>query len=84
MEKWYYWLVLALIFALGGIINYFDDRNITASIIQVSITTVLAFLQLYLDKKGEKGKKIFNLIAVILTILISIWLIYLIVGMFIK
>lgn len=57
MKKWYLWLVLAFVFAISGIINYFDGRNILAQVIQTSIAIILAFIQLLCDKKGAKGKK---------------------------
>ncbi len=83
MKKWYLWLVLSLVFAVGGIVNYYDGRNITASIIQVSITIALAIIQLICDKHGEKGKKIFNYIGIGLTILLIIWMLFMIVSMFV-
>ena len=82
MKKWYLWLVLALVFAISGIMNYIDDRSV-AQVIQVSIAILLAFIQLICDKKGEKGKKIFNYIAMFLSIALGIWIIAMIVGMFI-
>ena len=63
MKKWYLWLVLALVFAISGIMNYIDDRSVLAQVIQVSIAILLAFIQLICDKKGEKGKKIFNAVT---------------------
>jgi len=82
MKKWYLWLVLALVFAISGIINYFDGRSVLAQVIQVSITIILAFIQLLCDKKGEKGKKVFNYIGMFLSIALGIWIIAMIVGMF--
>ncbi len=63
MKKWYLWLVLALIFAIGGVINYFDERSIIGSIIQVCITTFLAFVQFFCDRNGEKGKKYLSILG---------------------
>jgi len=82
MKKWYLWLVLASVFAISGVINYFNGKSISAQIIQVCITTILAFIQLVCDKKGDKGKKIFELIAMILSVILVIWLGILIIGMF--
>ena len=82
MKKWYLWLVLALVFAISGIINYFDGRSVLAQVIQISITIILAFIQLLCDKKGEKGKKVFNYIGMFLSIALGIWIIAMIVGMF--
>jgi len=77
------WLLLALIFAIGGIINYFDGRNILAQVIQTSVAIILAFIQLLCDKKGAKGKKIFNYIAMTLSVILGIWIIAMIVGILI-
>lgn len=83
MKKWYLWLVLALIFAVGGAVNYFNGRSIIAQVIPVSIAMILAFIQLLCEKKGEKGKKAFNYIAMVLAIILGIWIIAMIAGMFI-
>ncbi len=81
MKKWYQWFGLSLIFAVGGILNYFDGRQIIASIIQVCITVTLAFIQFLCDKKGKKGKKVFNYISIAAIVLLIIWLIYLVLSM---
>ncbi|MBP3361076.1 MAG: hypothetical protein J6N52_09510 [Clostridia bacterium] len=83
MKKWYLWLVLALFFAIGGVVNYFDGRSIIAQVIQVSIAIILAFIQLLCERKEEKGKKAFNYIAMVLAIILGIWIIAMIVDMFI-
>ena len=78
MKKWYQWFYLSLGFAVGGIINYLEDKQIVAAIIQVSITITLGFIQFLCDKKGEKGKKAFNYISIVAIVLLIIWLIYLV------
>lgn len=83
MKKWYLWLVLALVFAVSGIINYFDGRSVLAQVIQVSIAVILAFIQLLCDRKGAKGKKLFNYIAMVLSAVLGIWIIAMIVDMLI-
>ncbi len=83
MKKWYLWLVIGLIFAIGGVINYFDGRSILGQVIQVSITVILAFIQLLCDRKGEKGKKIFNYIGIALSVTLVLWIIVLILKTFI-
>lgn len=83
MKKWYLWLVLALAFAIGGVVNYIDGRSVIAQVVQVSISIILAVIQLLCERKGEKGKKVFNYIAMVLAIIIGIWIIAMIVGMFI-
>lgn len=82
MKKWYQWLVLALIFAVGGAVNYFNAKNIAGSIIQVSIVTILAFVQLFCDRKGEKGKKAFRYISITVTVLLFVWLLFLVFRAF--
>lgn len=63
MKKWYQWFILALIFALGGVLNFVTDKQIIASVIQVCITVALGFIQFFCERKGEKGKKIFGYIT---------------------
>ena len=54
MKKWYLWLVLALVFAISGIMNYIDDRSVLAQVIQVSIAFFSFFIanQLYESKEN--------------------------------
>lgn len=81
MKKWYQWLYLSLAFAIAGILNYIDGRQIIASVVQVGITLTLAFIQFLCDTQGEKGKKVFNFISIVATVLLIIWLIYLVLSM---
>ena len=81
MKKWYQWFYLSVGFAIGGILNYFDGRQIVASIIQVSITVILGFIQFLCDKKGAKGKKVFNHISIAAIILLFVWIIYLLISL---
>ena len=78
MKKWYQWFCLSLVFAVGGILNYLDGRQIIAAVIQVSVTVIFAFIQLLCDKKGEKGKKTFKYISIGTIALLIIWLLYLV------
>jgi len=80
MKKWYQWFYLSLAFTVGGILNYLDGRQITAAIIQVSITVALGFIQFFCDQKGEKGKKVFNYISIVAIVSLIIWLIYLVLS----
>ncbi len=80
MKKWYQWFYLSLGFAVGGIVNYLDGRQIIAAVIQVGITLTLGFIQFLCDKKGEKGKKVFNYISIAAIVLLIIWLIYLLLS----
>jgi hypothetical protein len=77
MKKWYQWFYLSLIFAIGGILSYFDGRGITAAIIQISITVILGFTQFLCDQKGETGKKVFKYISIAAIAILIIWMIYL-------
>ncbi|MBQ7087874.1 MAG: hypothetical protein IJM96_10415 [Clostridia bacterium] len=83
MKKWYLWFVLAAVYALGGVLNYLDGKSITGAIVQVSIASALAFIQFFCDRNGEKGKKTFKYIAIILVFALVGWIIWMIFGMFI-
>lgn len=80
MKKWYQWFYLSLGFALGGILNYFDGRRITAAVLQVSITLILGIIQFFCDKRGEQGRAVFKYIAVAGIILLVVWMILLLLG----
>jgi len=82
MKKWYQWFYLSLAFTVGGILNYLDGGQIIASIIQVSITVALGFIQFFCDQKGEKGRKVFKYICIVVCILLIILLIYLVLSTF--
>lgn len=84
MKKWYLWLLLAFCFAVGGVINYFDGKSIFAQVIQVIITVILSFVQLLCDRYGEKGKKIFNYIAMVLAVVLAVWILAMILNMLVK
>ena len=83
MKKWYQWFWLSIVFAVGGAVNCLNGRQITAAVIQVSITVIFAFVQLFCDGKGEKGKKAFKYISAAACILLIAWLIYLVVCAFV-
>jgi len=80
MKKWYQWLYLSICFAAGGVLNYLDGRQIIAAVVQVSITVLMAFLQRFCDKKGEKGKKVFKYISIGIILLLVLWLLFLVLG----
>ena len=80
MKKWYQWFYLSIVFAIGGIINYFDGRQMIAAIVQVSITVALGFIQFLCERKGEKGKKAFKRICIATIMLLMIWIIYLVLS----
>lgn len=78
MKMWYQWFYLSLVYAFGGIINYLENKQIVGSVILVGITLTLGFIQFLCDKKGAKGKKVFNYISIVAIVLEIIWLIYLV------
>ena len=80
MKKWYLWLVLSFVFAIAGVINYYDGKAVIAQVIQVSITVILAITQLLCDRKGEKGKRVFRHIAMVLSVVLSIWIVVMIIN----
>lgn len=80
MKKWYYWLTFSLIFAVGGVVNYLDGRQIIASVLQVGLTVILAFTQLFCQRKGEKGKKVFHYICIAAILLLILLVGYLIMA----
>lgn len=82
MKKWYLWLLLSLIFAVGGVLNYLEERSIIGSAIQVGLTVLLAIAQLICDRHGEQGKKVFRTIAAVLTVLLVAFAIVMIVKTF--
>ena len=55
MKKWYLWLIMSLIFAVAGVINFLNGDNIVGQVIQVSITVALAIIQFFVDRKKSKG-----------------------------
>lgn len=82
MKKWYFWLILTVLYAVCGILNYFDGDNITLDIVAVCITAVLAVSQFFCDRNGEKGKKIFKYICIAAIIVVVICLLSIIFKMF--
>lgn len=81
MKKWYQWFYLSIVFAIGGVINYYDGRQMIAAIVQVSITVVFGFLQLLCDRRGEKGKQVMKYISIAAAILLVVWILYLLLRM---
>lgn len=82
MKAWYQWFYLSLCYTVGGVINYHYNKQIISAIVGVCITVVLAFVQLFCDKKGEKGKKIFRYISIGAIIFLIVWIVYLIISTF--
>lgn len=82
MKKWYFWLILALIWALGGVINYFDGRSIASALVLVPILMFLGFAQLLCEKHGEQGKRVFRYITTTMLVLLIVAAIILFIIMF--
>lgn len=64
MKRWYLWFVLAGIQVIGGIINYFDGKQIIASVIAAGLFVFMGVTQFICERKGEKGKKVFRYISI--------------------
>ena len=80
MKNWYQWFYLSLGFAIGGLLNYFEGKRISAAVIQVSITMILGFIQFFCEKQGKQGKKVFTYISIAAIVLLVIMLIYLVLS----
>lgn len=78
MKKWFYWLYLSLGFGIGGTLSYLDGKRSIASFIPAIGTALLAIIQFFCDKNGEKGKRVFQYISIATMVLLAIWLIYLV------
>ena len=63
-SKWYHWILISLCWVVGGIINYYDGKNIVAAIIGTLLFIALGIAQLLCEKHGEKGKKMFRYISI--------------------
>jgi len=77
MKKWYYWLFLSLLFAIGGILNCLDGEKMITAFLPAIGTTLLAIIQFLCDKRGETGKKAFKYICIGIIVLLAVFLIYL-------
>lgn len=76
MKKWYQWFYLSIGYAIVGVNNYFNGKEIISAIVLVSLGVALGFIQFLCDRKGEKGKKVFKYISITAIILLIIWIIY--------
>ncbi len=72
-NKWYYWLIFALIWIIAGVVNYFDGRD-NYFLFQIVIFLALAPCQYICDKYGEKGKKVFKYICIGVIVLCVVYL----------
>lgn len=63
-NRWYMWFILAGIWVIGGIVNYFNDKTIIGSLVAVGIFSFMGITQFICERQGEKGKKIFRYISI--------------------
>ena len=82
MKKWYQWLILSAVWFAAAVVNFFTDRPLP--VLLFNIFCVLLFLalapcQYFLEKRGEKGKKILKGIYIGATVLCLLILIVIIV-----
>lgn len=85
MKKWWLWFILSGIWILVAIFNVLDKRSsvtIGFNIFVVVFFAVLGITQYFCDKKGEKGKKLFNQICMGATAIVVLLIILIIVGVF--
>ena len=73
MKKWYYWLLLAAIWCVAGIVNYFDGRT-NYYLFQIVIFLLLAPCQLICEKYDDKGRKVFKYICIGMILLCVVYL----------
>lgn len=78
MKKWYQWLFLSLGFCVGGALSCLDGRSIVASFIPAIVMALLAIVQFFCEKKGEKGKGVIKYISISAMALLVIWLLCLV------
>ena len=76
MKNWYEWFYFTIGYAIVGVINYFNKKEIISAIVLASLAVAFGFIQFLCDRKGEKGKKAFKYISVTAIILLIIWIIY--------
>lgn len=76
MKKWYQWLILSAVWLVAGAVNFFTDRPLPVLIFNafcIILFAALAFCQYFLEKRGDKGKKILKgiyIAAIILCVII--------------
>ncbi len=82
MKKWYYWIFPSLGFALGAMWSNLDGTRGATAFIPAIGMAILALIQFFCDRKGEKGKKVFRYISIAAIVLLTAWLIFLVVNTF--
>ena len=74
MKKWYYWLILTLIWIVAAVINYLDNKSIIGALVVCGVSLLFGLCQYFCDKHGDTGKKVMNYIYISCIILIAVFL----------
>ena len=74
MKKWYYWLILTLIWIVAAVINYLDNKSIIGALVVCGVSLLFGLCQYFCDKHGDTGKKVMNYIYISGIILIAVFL----------
>lgn len=64
MKKWYYWLILTLIWIVAAVINYLDNKSIIGALVVCCVSFLFGLCQYFCDKYGDAGKKVLHYIYV--------------------
>jgi len=62
MKKWYYWLLLAAIWCVAGIVNYFDGRT-NYYLFQIVIFLMWHLVSLFVKNMVIKEEKYLSIFA---------------------
>ena len=82
MKKFYYCFIISAIWIIAAIANYYDGGNSFLVIYNLSAAALfitLGIAQFFLDKKGEKGKKLLKWIYIFTFVGIMVFLLFFIV-----
>ena len=64
MKKWYYWLILTLIWIIAAVINYLDNKSIIGALVVCGVSLLFGLCQYFCDKHGDTGKKVLHYIYI--------------------
>ena len=82
MKKWWQWFLLTLVWLTTALLNLRAQRSMAVIGYHLGIAgffALLAIVQYVCDRRGEKGKRIFNRIALISTLLLVLAAVLLII-----
>lgn len=90
MKKWWQWFILSGIQVIICIIRYFERHKyinngrtvMNGYLFAAILFAVLGILQYFFEKRGAKGKKIFNRICKVTAIILFLFLIILLLKTF--